>query len=239
MAVAGRWMAGHFNRPGFELFDFDVYALCGDGCMMEGISNEAASFAGHLRIPNLCWIYDNNHVTIEGHTDLTFSDDVACRFLSYGWNVLRVGDANDLGMLERAFATFKRTTDRPTLIIVDSHIGYGAPHKQDTSAAHGEPLGDEEVRLAKRAYGWPEDAQFLVPDGVREHFAAGVGQARARPARRLDRQAGGVPRGSSPIWPTSWTACSAASCPRAGTRGCRPSRPIRRASPAATRPARC
>jgi transketolase len=176
MAVAGRWMAGHFNRPGFELFDFDVYALCGDGCMMEGISNEAASFAGHLRIPNLCWIYDNNHVTIEGHTDLTFSDDVACRFLSYGWNVLRVGDANDLGMLERAFATFKRTTDRPTLIIVDSHIGYGAPHKQDTSAAHGEPLGDEEVRLAKRAYGWPEDAQFLVPDGVREHFAAGVGK---------------------------------------------------------------
>jgi transketolase len=176
MAVAGRWMARHFNRPGFELFDFDVYALCGDGCMMEGISNEAASFAGHLRIPNLCWIYDNNHVTIEGHTDLTFSDDVACRFLSYGWNVLRVGDANDLGMLERAFATFKRTTDRPTLIIVDSHIGYGAPHKQDTSAAHGEPLGPEEVRLAKRAYGWPEDAQFLVPDGVREHFAAGVGK---------------------------------------------------------------
>jgi transketolase len=176
MAIAGRWMARHFNRPGFDLFDFDVYALCGDGCMMEGISNEAASFAGHLRIPNLCWIYDNNHVTIEGHTDLTFSDDVACRFLSYGWNVLRVGDANDLDMLERAFATFKRTTDRPTLLIVDSHIGYGAPHKQDTSAAHGEPLGDDEVRLAKRAYGWPEDAQFLVPDGVREHFAAGVGR---------------------------------------------------------------
>ena len=176
MAVAGRWMARHFNRPGFELFDFDVYALCGDGCMMEGISNEAASFAGHLRIPNLCWIYDNNHVTIEGHTDLTFSDDVAGRFLSYGWNVLRVGDANDLGMLERAFATFKRTTDRPTLIIVDSHIGYGAPHKQDTREAHGEPLGEEEVRLAKRFYGWPEDAQFLVPDGVREQFAAGVGR---------------------------------------------------------------
>jgi transketolase len=176
MAVAGRWMARHFNRPGFELFDFDVYAQCGDGCMMEGISNEAASFAGHLRIPNLCWIYDNNHVTIEGHTDLTFSDDIACRFLSYGWNVERVGDANDLGMLERAFATFKRTTDRPTLIIVDSHIGYGAPHKQDTREAHGEPLGEDEVRLAKRAYGWPEDAQFLVPDGVREHFAAGVGR---------------------------------------------------------------
>jgi transketolase len=176
MAIAGRWMAQHFNRPGFPLFDFDVYALAGDGCMMEGISNEAASFAGHLRIPNLCWIYDNNHVTIEGHTDLTFSDDVACRFLSYGWNVVRVGDANDLDLLERAFATFKRTTDRPTLVIVDSHIGYGAPHKQDTSAAHGEPLGEEEVRLAKRSYGWPEDAEFLVPDGVREHFAAGIGK---------------------------------------------------------------
>jgi transketolase len=176
MAIAGRWMARHWNRPTFPVFDFDVYALGGDGCMMEGISNEAASLAGHLRIPNLCWIYDNNHVTIEGHTDLTFSDDVACRFMAYGWNVVRVGDANDLDLLERAFAVFKRTTDRPTLVIVDSHIGYGAPHKQDTSAAHGEPLGPDEVRLAKRAYGWPEDATFLVPDGVREHFAAGIGR---------------------------------------------------------------
>src|SRR5215468_10020033 len=148
IAVAGRWMARHFNRPGFELFDFDVYALCGDGCMMEGISNEAASLAGHLKLNNLCWIYDNNHITIEGNTALTFSDDVATRFMAYGWNVLRVGDANDLDMLERAFATFKRTTDRPTLIIVDSHIGYGAPHRQDTREAHGEPLGEEEVRLA-------------------------------------------------------------------------------------------
>ena len=176
MAIAGRWMAEHFNRPSFPMVDFDVYALGGDGCMMEGISNEAASLAGHLRIPNLCWIYDNNHVTIEGHTELAFSDDVACRFLAYGWNVVRVGDANDLDLLERAFATFKRTTDRPTLVIVDSHIGYGAPHKQDTSAAHGEPLGEEEVRLAKRSYGWPEDAKFLVPEGVREHFAAGIGK---------------------------------------------------------------
>ncbi|MBI3971107.1 MAG: transketolase [Chloroflexi bacterium] len=176
MAIAGRWLAEHFNRPGSTLFDYDVYALCGDGDMMEGISNEAASLAGHLRLANLCWIYDYNRVTIEGHTDLAFGDDVAARFLAYGWNVTRVGDANDLDLLDRAFATFQRSTDRPTLIIVDSHIGYGAPHKQDTSAAHGEPLGEAEVRLAKRQYGWPEDAQFLVPDGVREHLQEGLGR---------------------------------------------------------------
>jgi transketolase len=156
--------------------DYDVYALCGDGCLMEGISGEAASLAGHLKLDNLCWIYDNNKITIEGHTELAYSDDVATRFIGYGWNVTRVGDANDLDMLERAFTTFKQTTDRPTLIIVDSHIAYGAPHKQDTSAAHGEPLGEEEIRLAKRAYGWPEDAKFVVPDGVRAHFQAGLGQ---------------------------------------------------------------
>src|SRR3989454_1904587 len=144
MALAGRWLAAQFNRPELPLFDYDVYALAGDGCMMEGISNEAASLAGHLRLANLCWVYDNNHITIEGHTDLAFGDDVATRFLGYGWNVTRVGDANDLEMLDRAFRTFKSTKDRPTLIIVDSHIAYGAPHKQDTSAAHGEPLGEEE-----------------------------------------------------------------------------------------------
>jgi len=175
MAIAERWLASYFNRPGFDLFDYDVYALCGDGCMMEGISGEAASLAGHLKLAGLCWIYDNNHITIEGNTALAYSDDVATRFIGYGWNVTRVGDANDLEMLERAFATFKQTTDRPTLIIVDSHIAYGAPNKQDTSAAHGEPLGKEEIKLAKRHYGWPEDAQFLVPDGVREHFRAGIG----------------------------------------------------------------
>src|SRR3989442_8563369 len=182
MALAGRWLAAQFNRPDLPLFDYDVYALAGDGCIMEGISNEAASLAGHLRLANLCWIYDNNHITIEGHTDLAFGDDVATRFLGYGWNVTRVGDANDLEMLDRAFRTFKSTPDRPTLIIVDSHIAWGAPHKQDTHAAHGEPLGEEEVRLTKRAYGWPEDARFFVPDGVREHFAAGVG-ARGAAAR--------------------------------------------------------
>ena len=175
MAIAARWFASTFNRPGFELFDYDVYALCGDGCMMEGISGEGASLAGHLKLDNLCWIYDNNHITIEGNTALTYSDDVATRFLGYGWNVTRVGDANDLEMLERAFRTFKNEKERPTLIIVDSHIAYGAPNKQDTSAAHGEPLGEQEIRLAKRHYGWPEDAKFLVPDGVREHFEAGIG----------------------------------------------------------------
>ena len=177
MAIAGRWMAAHFNQPGFEdLIDFNVYALCGDGCMMEGISAEAASLAGHLKLSNLCWIYDNNHITIEGHTALTFSDDVATRFIGHGWNVTRVGDANDQEMLARAFHTFLSTPDRPTLIIVDSHIAYGAPHKQDTSAAHGEPLGEDEIRLTKRNYGWPEDAKFYVPDGVYDHFRNGIGK---------------------------------------------------------------
>ncbi len=175
MAIASKWMAAHFNRPGFEMFGFEVYALAGDGCLMEGISSEAASLAGHLKLGNLCWIYDNNRITIEGPTSLAFSEDVATRFIAYGWNVTRVGDANDLEMLDRAIDTAKKTIDRPTLIIVDSHIGYGAPTKQDTHAAHGEPLGDEEIRLAKRFYGWPEDEKFLVPEGVREHFAEGIG----------------------------------------------------------------
>lgn len=176
MAIAGKWMAQHFNRPSFDMINFNVYALCGDGCMMEGISNEAASLAGHLRLSNLCWIYDNNHITIEGNTALAFSDDVATRFLGLRWNVLRVGDANDLEMLERAFQIFLKTTDRPTLIIVDSHIAYGAPDKQDTSAAHGEPLGEDEIRKTKRFYGWPEDAKFLVPDGVYQCFQDQIGQ---------------------------------------------------------------
>ncbi len=176
MAIAGRWQAAHFNRPGFELFDYDVYAVCGDGDMMEGISGEAASLAGHLKLANLCWIYDNNKISIEGSTDWAFSDDTATRFIGYGWNVTRVGDANDLDMLRRAFRFFQSTRDRPTLIIVDSHIAYGAPTKQDTGAAHGEPLGEEEIRLTKRFYDWPEDAKFLVPDGVRERLADGMGR---------------------------------------------------------------
>src|SRR6058998_1772440 len=182
MAIAQKWLAHRYNRPGFDIFDYHIYAVAGDGCMMEGIGSEAASLAGHLGLDNLCWVYDNNHITIEGQTSLTFTEDVAARFQGYGWNVLRVGDANDIDRIQQALGVFRKTTTRPTLIILDSHIGYGSPHKQDTSAAHGEPLGDEEVRLSKRFYGWPEDAKFLVPDGVREHFAAGVG-ARGRALR--------------------------------------------------------
>src|SRR4249920_171014 len=183
MAIAGRWMGKYFNRPGFDMINYDVFALCGDGCLMEGVSSEAASLAGHLKLSNLCWIYDNNRITIEGSTRLAFTEDVATRFLAYGWNVLRVGDANDIERIEHALDIFRKTKERPTFIVLDSHIGYGAPHKQDTAAAHGEPLGDEEVRLTKRSYGWPEDAKFLVPDGVYEHFAAGIG-ARGAKARQ-------------------------------------------------------
>jgi len=177
MAIAERWLAARYNKPGFEdLIDFNVYAICSDGDMMEGISHEAASIAGHLKLSNLCWIYDDNRITIEGSTELTYGDDVAERFMAYGWNVARVGDANDLELLERAYQAFLNCHDRPTLIIVDSHIAWGAPNKQDTSGAHGEPLGDEEIRLTKKFYGWPEDAKFLVPDGVYEHFREGVGK---------------------------------------------------------------
>jgi len=176
MAIASRWMGAHFNRPGFEMINYNVYVLASDGDMMEGISHEPASLAGHLGLANLCWIYDNNRISLEGPTSLAFTEDVATRFIGYHWNVTRVSDANDLEMLERALEMFHSTRDRPTLIIVDSHIGYGAPHKQDTEAAHGEPLGEEEVRLAKRNYGWPEDAKFLVPEGVRENFQSGIGR---------------------------------------------------------------
>jgi len=182
MAIGERWLAAHYNRPDFEIFNYHIYAVCGDGCMMEGISSEAASLAGHLGLDNLCWIYDNNHITIEGDTSIAFTEDVATRFLAYGWNVLRVGDANDIDRIERAFEIFRKTKERPTFIILDSHIGYGSPHKQDTPEAHGEPLGDDEVRLVKRVYGWPEDAKFLVPDGVYNHFRSGVG-ARGDQAR--------------------------------------------------------
>ena len=197
MAVASKWMGARFNRPDKTLFDFDVYAIAGDGCLMEGVSSEAASFAGHQKLDNLCWIYDNNRITIDGHTEITYGDDVAARFIGYGWNVERVGDANDLGLLSLAFERFRREQERPTLLIVDSHIGYGSPHKQDTAAAHGEPLGEEEVRETKRAYGWPEDAQFRVPDGVRERFADGVGrrgsESRAEWESLLEDYAGDEP----------------------------------------------
>ena len=183
MAIAEKWLASQYNRPGFEIFDYNIYAICGDGCLMEGVASEAASLAGHLGLDNLCWVYDNNHITIEGSTRLAFSEDVAARFLAYGWNVLRVGDANDIDRIEHALDIFRKTKGRPTFIVLDTHIGYGSPHKQDTAAAHGEPLGDEEVRLTKRSYGWPEEEKFLVPDGVYDHFVAGIG-ARGASLRR-------------------------------------------------------
>ena len=183
MAIARKFLANRYNKPGFPIFDYHVYAVVGDGCLMEGVASEAASLAGHLALDDLCWVYDNNHITIEGNTSIAFTEDVTARFQGYGWNVLRVGDANDLGRIEQALRTFRETKGRPTLIVLDSHIGYGSPHKHDSSASHGEPLGEEEVRLTKRSYGWPEDAQFLVPEGVRERFAAGIG-ARGAAARK-------------------------------------------------------
>jgi transketolase len=187
MAIARKWLASRYNKPGYEVFDYNIYAICGDGCLMEGVGSEAASLAGHLALDDLCWVYDNNHITIEGKTRITFTEDVAARFRAYGWNVLHVGDANDLSTIEAALAAFRKTKGRPTLIVLDSHIGYGSPHKIDTAAAHGEPLGEDEVRLVKRAYGWPEDAQFLVPEGVREHFSAGIGK-RGEAARKQWQQ---------------------------------------------------
>jgi transketolase len=176
MAIAGKWLAANFNKPGIELFDFNIYAICGDGDLMEGVAAEAASLAGHLKLSNLCWIYDNNRVTLDGPASWSYSDDAMTRFVGYGWNVTRVADANDLLMLARAYETFLKTTEKPTLIVVDSHIGYGSPHKQDSYEAHGEPLGESEVKLVKKNYDWPEDSKFLVPDGVYQHFKDGIGK---------------------------------------------------------------
>jgi transketolase len=175
MAIAGKWLASNFNKPGFDLFNFRVWAVCGDGDIMEGVAGEAASLAGHLQLSNLCWIYDNNRVTLDGPASWSFGEDVMTRFVGYGWNVTRVSDANDLMMLSRGYHEVLKCSDRPTLFVVDSHIGYGSPHKQDSYEAHGEPLGEAEVKLVKKFYGWPEDAKFLVPDGVYEHFQSGIG----------------------------------------------------------------
>ncbi|SCC94595.1 Transketolase [Thiomonas sp. X19] len=188
MAMASAWLAATYNRPGFALFDHNVYALCGDGDMMEGISSEAASLAGHLKLANLCWIYDDNHISIEGSTSITFTEDVGARFEAYGWQVVRVADANDLDALTRSFQSFIDTDDRPTLVIVQSHIGYGAPHKQDTKEAHGEPLGIEEVRLAKEFFGFDPTVQFAVPDGVQAHFGAQFGERGASAHARWTAQ---------------------------------------------------
>src|ERR1700686_3099697 len=176
MAIASRWLGANFNRPGFEIFNFNVYAFCGDGDLMEGVGSEAASLAGHLKLTNLCWVYDNNRVTLDGPADASFTEDVGKRFQGYGWNVDHVTDANDLSALSKAYNNFLQTTDRPALIIVNTHIGYGSPHKQDTSEAHGEPLGEEEARLVKKTYGWAGEAKFLVPDGVLENFRQGIGK---------------------------------------------------------------
>ncbi|HUB66932.1 MAG TPA: transketolase [Candidatus Methylacidiphilales bacterium] len=212
MAIASRWLAARYNRPNQALFDFRVYALAGDGCMMEGVSSEAASLAGHLKLSNLCWIYDNNHITIEGSTQLAFTEDVAGRFQAYGWNVLRVSDANDLEKLRHVFGIFQRTQDKPTLIIVDSHIGYGSPHKQDTAGVHGEPLGEEEVRATKRAYGWPEDAKFLVPPEVVKHFNQGIGE-RASRLRQAWMDTFGKYKESEPALAAELTAMQQRECP--------------------------
>ncbi|HET7288818.1 MAG TPA: transketolase [Thermodesulfobacteriota bacterium] len=169
MAIAERWLAAYFNKPGHEILNYNVFAICGDGCMMEGISGEAASLAGHLGLSNLIWFYDNNHITIEGHTALAFSEDVAARFMGYNWHVQRVGDANDLEMLAEAIDRALKENEQPSLVIVDSHIGYGSPNKQDTSAAHGEPLGDEEIRKTKINYGWDPDKKFYIPEEVKEY----------------------------------------------------------------------
>ena len=176
MAIASKWLGSYFNRPGFELFDFNVYALCGDGDMMEGVSSEAASLAGHLKLDNLCWIYDSNRISIEGSTSLALSEDVGKRFEAYGWNVLHIADANDQLALDGALEKFRQCSDRPTFIMIESHIAFGAPNKQDTAAAHGEPLGDAEIKLAKKNYGWPEDEKFFVPEGVQENFARVLGK---------------------------------------------------------------
>jgi transketolase len=184
MAIAGKWLGENFNKPGFDIFNFNVYAICGDGDLMEGVCCEAASLAGHLKLSNLCWIYDNNRVTLDGPAEWSFSEDVMTRFKGYEWNVTHVTDANDLEMLAGGYKNFLNSNDRPTLIVVDSHIGYGSPHKQDSYEAHGEPLGEAEVKLVKKNYGWPEDAKFLVPDGVYDQFKNGVGKrgAEARAA---------------------------------------------------------
>jgi transketolase len=181
MAIAQKWIAATFAKPGYEtLFDHKVYAICGDGCLMEGVASEACSLAGHLKLDNLCLMYDDNSITIDGRTTLAFTEDVCARFAAYGWQVLRVSDANDTTQLARAIDTFKGTTGKPTLIAVKGIIGYGAPHKQDTEHAHGEPLGDDEIAAAKKFYGWPTDAKFLVPDGVYKHFQDGIGARGAK-----------------------------------------------------------
>ena len=239
MAIAGLWQAATFNRPGYELFDYDVYALCGDGCLMEGIGAEAASLAGHLKLSNLCWIYDNNKITIEGATSLAFSEDVPARFAGYGWAVQHVADANDLAALGVAFDAFRAETEHPTLIVVDSIIGYGSPNKAGTHAAHGEPLGVDEVKATKRFYGWPADATFLVPTEVAEHVGGGMRERGGGLRRQTGRRCSPATPRSIRSRPRSSTTCSGAPCRTAGTPMFPASPPTPRAWPGATPTPRC
>ena len=220
MAIGQKWLANRFNKPGFDIFDYNIYTICGDGCLMEGIGSEAASLAGHLELDNLCWIYDNNHITIEGNTRITFTEDVAVRFLAYGWNVLRVGDANDLERIEHALATFRDTKGRPTFIVLDTHIGYGSPHKQDTSAAHGEPLGEEEVRLCQARL-WMAGRRAVPGSGrcVRTFCGRNWRDAAPRPIKNGTISSPSTKR-SIPTSRPRLTRCSAASCPQVGTAIC-------------------
>ena len=239
MAMGEKFLANRYNRPGFEIFGYNIYAVCGDGCMMEGVASEAASLAGHLGLDNLCWIYDNNHITIEGNTRIAFTEDIAARFMGYEWNVLRVGDANDINRIEHALAIFRETKGRPTFIILDSHIGYGSPHKQDTAEAHGEPLGDEEdpsYQAQLRLAGGRE-----VP-GARRRLPAL--QRRDRRARRGGASRTGTRcsppiRRSIPSLRSRSIRSSGANCRQGGTAICRCSRPTRKVSPGATHPTRC
>lgn len=238
MAIGARWLANRYNRPDLPIFDYDVYVLCSDGDLMEGVASEAASLAGHLKLANLCWIYDSNTVTIEGHTPLAFSEDVAARFRGYGWNVLKVEDANDTAQIEHALNSFRQIQNAPTLVIVNSVIGYGAPHKQNTSAAHSDPLGEEEVRLTKRFYGWPEDAQFLVPEGVYERFREGIG----RRGRELHEAWDRLMRSCRERDPAHATSVDRLQTERSRTAGMRTSRvfpPMRKGSRRGTPPAKC
>ena len=237
MAIAGKWLAARYNRPGFELFDYNVYVQCGDGDMMEGLTCEAASLAGHLQLDNVCWIYDDNHITIEGSTELAFSEDVAARFRGLGWQVVEVADANDLKALAAAYEAFLACTDRPTLLMVHSIIGYGSPHKAGTASAHGEPIGEEEIALTKAAYGWPEDANFLVPEGVMAHFNSTLGKRGASAREDWDALLKRY-QTEHPQLAANWSKCNGASCRRTGMPICLNSKRMPRGWRRASRAAR-
>ena len=240
MAIAQKLLANRYNKPDFDIFDYNIYAVAGDGCMMEGIASEAASLAGHLGLDNLCWIYDNNHITIEGSTDITFTEDVAARFPCHTDGTSNVSVMPMiLNKFERAIHFFRKTRGRPTFIILDSHIGYGSPNKQDTPEAHGEPLGDEEIRLTKKAYGWPEDAKFLVPEGVYEHFQAGIGTRGANARNKMGRAFCNLQEEITPDLLKKSIRCSIGICLQDGMRIFLFSRPTLKGLPVVKLQAKC